>query len=257
MQKIFKEARDRRNLALATQADGRPPILYVNCRRKAIYSPKAFARVIMDLLLENKLLEEWWKTVPSLWVGGEVKVPGYQADLKKLFEPAADKTPIASIIDSLTIFFEATRPLPYKPVIIIDEACSMLDWSEDPGFVQLKALLDFLVWATKKEHLGHIVLATLESFLVDWLEESKLWRCILVAADIMLLKLNYFSYLFHFLFSPPPHAFDIFFFLKLLCRGSRHRKLRRARNWRLGHHGGSQGICRAPQELGRCTTDVL
>jgi hypothetical protein len=178
MQRIFRELKKVRDAARAQEGDGPPPLLFLNCRGKGFTSPLGVARVIRDLVIEDPLLEEWWKTVPNFWVAGEVKVPGYQTDLKKLFELSADKTPVASIIDSLTIFFEATRPLPYKPVIIIDNAFVLMRWGEDPGNTQLKDLLNFFVKTAKEEHLGHIVLACSESFLVDFLEDSKLKRCL-------------------------------------------------------------------------------
>jgi ATPase domain predominantly from Archaea len=90
-----------------------------------------------------------------------------------LFGPVADKPPIDSIIDSSTTFLEATRPLTYKPVFIIDEADVLMEWRNDPGHTQLKALLRFFVKTTKEDHLGHIVLASSESFLIDFLEKGK------------------------------------------------------------------------------------
>ena len=109
--------------------------------------------------------------MPNSWAGSTVNIPGYQAELEKLFEPApADELPIASIIKSLNTFLKVTRPLPYKPVFIIDEANVLMRWSDDPEYKQLNSLLSFFVWATKQEHLGHIVLASSNYFLVEWLK---------------------------------------------------------------------------------------
>ena len=48
----------------------------------------------------------------------KVKLSGLELDLEKIFEPATGK-PMESIIASLTTFLEATRPLLYKPVILL------------------------------------------------------------------------------------------------------------------------------------------
>ena len=120
-------------------------------------------------------LQTWWnKTVKSVKAGAAVIGAGNKVELDVVFEPAPGKTPMASIIDSLNTFLEATRPLPDKPVIIIDEANAMMDWHDDPGHTQLKALLRFFVNMTKHKHLGHCVLASSESFVVDFLENGKL-----------------------------------------------------------------------------------
>ena len=81
---------------------------------------------------------------------------------------------MASIIKYLTIFLEASRHSSEKPVIIIDEANKLMRWRDDPGRTQLKDLLDFFVQVTKQEHLAHIVLASSESFVIDFLENGKL-----------------------------------------------------------------------------------
>ena len=158
----MKELRDA---AQKIEGEGRPPVLY--CRGKDISSPTRFASAIRQLVVRDEVLKNWW-------TGIKAKVPYLEADLGKLFAPAADKPPMDSIIDSLTTFLEATRPLPYKPVIIIDEANKLIRWSDDSGHKELKNLLDFFVRTTKQEHLGHIVLASSESFVVDFLENGKL-----------------------------------------------------------------------------------
>lgn len=52
-------------------------------------------------------------------------------------------------------------------------------WSDDPGHIELRNLLDFFVQTTKQEHLGHFVLASSESFVIDFLEKGKLRKCLL------------------------------------------------------------------------------
>jgi hypothetical protein len=120
---------------------------------------------------------------------------------------------MASIIASLTTFLEATRPLPYKPVIIIDEANVMMDWDDDPGRKQLKYLLRFFVATTKEDHLGHIVLASSESFVIDFLEKGKLRKCLLATCIVGTYLLDY---LFNFLFPYPPYLLHHLLLLLLL-----------------------------------------
>ncbi|KAH7619733.1 putative Uncharacterized ATP-binding protein MJECL15 [Nannochloris sp. 'desiccata'] len=165
--KLLQEVKKDREFAQAVIGEGPPPILYLDCRGKDISSPKKFANAIRQLVIGDAGLKNWW-------AGVKIKLPGLELDLEKIFEQAAGKPPMESIIDSLTTFLEATRPLPYKPVIIIDEANKLMRWSDDPGHIELKNLLDFFVRTTKQEHLGHFVLASSESFVIDFLEKEGL-----------------------------------------------------------------------------------
>ena len=172
MQKLLKEVKKDRELAQAVIGEGPPPILYLNCRGKDISSPRQFANAIRELVAEDAALKNWLQAI-------KLKFPNIDVDLGKLFEPADDKAPMASIIDSLTKFLEATRPLSYKPVIVIDEANVLLDWHDDPDRTQLKALLRFFVKTTKEDHMGHFVLASSDPFLIDFLEKGKSRKCLL------------------------------------------------------------------------------
>ena len=172
MQKLLEKVKEDRESGQATIGEGPRPILYLNCRGKDISSPRQFASAIRQLVIEDAGLKNWC-------AGIKLKFPGFELDLEKIFKPAADKPPMESIIDSLTTFLEATRPLPYKPVIIIDEANKLMRWSDDPGHKELRNLLDFFVKTTKEDHLGHFVLASSESFVIDFLEKGKLTKCLL------------------------------------------------------------------------------
>ncbi|KAG7674735.1 hypothetical protein KSW81_006161 [Nannochloris sp. 'desiccata'] len=129
--KLLQEVKKDREFAQAVIGEGPPPILYLDCRGKDISSPKKFANAIRQLVIGDAGLKNWW-------AGVKIKLPGLELDLEKIFEQAAGKPPMESIIDSLTTFLEATRPLPYKPVIIIDEANKLMRWSDDPGHIELK-----------------------------------------------------------------------------------------------------------------------
>jgi ATPase domain predominantly from Archaea len=172
MKRLLKEVKKNRELSQAVIGEGPPPVLYLNCRGKDITSPQQFANAIRDLVTKDAGLIEWWEGVESFLRAINIGVSS-QVDLGILFGPVADKPPIDSIIDSLTTFLEAIRPLPYKPVIVIDEANKLMRWRDDPGHTQLRNLLDFFVKTTKEDHLGHFVLASSESFLIDFLEKGK------------------------------------------------------------------------------------
>ena len=179
MQRLLEEVKKDRELGQASEGEGPPPVLYLDCRGVDITSPTQFANAIRELITKDAGLINWWKMLGELVASGKIKLPGYEANLGTIFTPAANKAPMASIIDSLTTFLEATRPLPYKPVLIIDEANVLMEWSDDPGHKQLKALLRFFVKTTKVKHLGHFVLASSESFVIDFLEKGELRKCVL------------------------------------------------------------------------------
>jgi hypothetical protein len=53
------------------------------------------------------------------------------------------------------------------PVIIIDEANALMEWEDKKS---LNALLKFFVYLTKEEQLAHVILATSDTFLTQWLD---------------------------------------------------------------------------------------
>ena len=158
-----------------------PPILYLDCRGKDVASPQGFASAIRELVVEDAQAIDWWNVARNVvsafkFTASLDESPKAEVELGKLFAQAPGKTPMTSIIDSLTKFLEASRSLPMKPVFIIDEANKLMRWHDDPDHEQLRDLLDFLVQATKQNHLGHFVLASSESFVINFLENGKLWK---------------------------------------------------------------------------------
>ena len=55
------------------------------------------------------------------------------------------------------------------PVIIIDEANALMKWKDEDS---LDSLLAFFVYLTKQEQLAHVILATSDTFLTQWLESG-------------------------------------------------------------------------------------
>ena len=82
-------------------------------------------------------------------------------------------TPLNTIIEAYSKFAKEAKqkraPGDPWPVIIIDEANALQEWEDAKS---LKALLKFFVYLTKEEQLAHVVLATSDTFLVEWLESG-------------------------------------------------------------------------------------
>jgi hypothetical protein len=55
------------------------------------------------------------------------------------------------------------------PVIIIDEANALMKWKDEDS---LDSLLAFFVYLTKQEQLAHVILATSDTFLTQWLDSG-------------------------------------------------------------------------------------
>ena len=60
--------------------------------------------------------------------------------------------------------------------VIIDEANALMEWKDAET---LSALLKFFVYLTKQEQLAHVILATSDTFLTQWLESGA--PCLAVA----------------------------------------------------------------------------
>ena len=55
-----------------------------------------------------------------------------------------------------------------------DEANRLMEWcGDDKGETDLKDLLSFFISATKEESRAHVVLATSDFFLLEWLRGSR------------------------------------------------------------------------------------
>jgi hypothetical protein len=99
-------------------------------------------------------------------LGAEVKVDFLKAGLQK--DP---QTALQTITDAyLTLVKDAKQKRkagdPW-PVIIIDEANRLMVWKDKES---LEQLLAFFVYLTKQEQLAHVILATSDTFLTQWLD---------------------------------------------------------------------------------------
>jgi ATPase domain predominantly from Archaea len=90
-------------------------------------------------------------------------------------ELAQEPTPLSTIMDAYSKFAKEAKqkraPGDPWPVIIIDEANRLTAWKDKES---LEQLLAFFVYLTKQEQLAHVVLATSDTFLVEWLESGVL-----------------------------------------------------------------------------------
>ena len=139
-------------------------------------SPAAFSANLVKCTKNDwQLGNEWLLSVfPSLAkvtgsaLGAEVKVDFLKAKLQK--DP---RTALQTITDAyLTLVKDAKQKRkagdPW-PVIIIDEANALMEWKDAET---LSALLKFFVYLTKQEQLAHVILATSDTFLTQWLESG-------------------------------------------------------------------------------------
>jgi len=99
--------------------------------------------------------------------GDEVSLDHLKREL--MLEP----TPLNTIIEAYSKMAQEAKqkraPGDPWPVIIVDEANALQEWEDAKS---LKALLAFFVYVTKEEQLAHVVLATSDTFLVEWLESG-------------------------------------------------------------------------------------
>ena len=89
-----------------------------------------------------------------------------------------EPTPLNTIIDAYSKFAKEAKqkraPGDPWPVIIIDEANRLTAWKDEES---LEQLLAFFVYLTKEEQLAHVVLATSDTFLVEWLQSGMSRTC--------------------------------------------------------------------------------
>ena len=120
-------------------------------------------------------------------LGAEVKVDFLKAKLQK--DP---RTALQTITDAyLTLVKDAKQKRKVGdpwPVIIIDEANALMEWKDA---ATLSALLKFFVYLTKQEQLAHVILATSDTFLTQWLDSGapRLWNCVVVLLSRRLIGL--------------------------------------------------------------------
>jgi len=145
-------------------------------------NPAAFSANLVQCMQNDWKLDDKWLfgVVPSLakltlggsmqTLGAEVKMDFLKAELQK--DP---RSALQTIMDAyLKLAREAKQKNKVKgpwPVIIIDEANRLKKW-EEKSSESLDSLLAFFVYLTKQEELAHVILASSDTFLTEWLENG-------------------------------------------------------------------------------------
>ena len=153
-------------------------------------SPAAFSANLLKCVKNDWLLdlEQLAGLIPSLakvtgsaW-GAQVELDFLTAELQK--DPRTALQTITNAYLKLVKGAKAKRKAddPW-PVIIIDEANALMEWKDKES---LNALLKFFVYLTKQEQLAHVILATSDTFLTQWLDSSAphLWACVGVLLSV-------------------------------------------------------------------------
>ena len=137
-------------------------------------SPAAFSANLIKCTTEDWQLDDSWlsKMIPSKVsgpvLGTQVQVEYLKAELLK--DP---RTAFQTITDAYVKLVKGAKENrkaddPW-PVIIIDEANALMQWEDKKS---LNALLACFVYLTKQEQLAHVILATSDTFLTQWLESG-------------------------------------------------------------------------------------
>ena len=113
-------------------------------------------------------------TVPIIVIGAQ-PAPGTPAPRRCCLLPRlAGLCPARPLDDAARS--ETLRAMVLPSFLAADEANVLTEWREEGGESQLRHLLRFFVAITKEQERAHVVLATSDSFLLEWLEQSR-WRC--------------------------------------------------------------------------------
>ncbi|KAG7667440.1 hypothetical protein KSW81_004140 [Nannochloris sp. 'desiccata'] len=127
-----------------------PPVIFINSRLVRVNGPEAISKALVDEVASQDNLLNLSK-FPDL----------VQGILEQVSMVAGVKTPVGNVLFDLG----------EKPVIVIDEANNLMDWTEPgPSQPKLKTMLDFVVAISKEANLVHVILATSDYFLASWLK---------------------------------------------------------------------------------------
>ena len=160
------------------RAAGRWPLSLLGFVSTDYLSPASFS---VNLL--KCMLNDWQKhalELLRLLVPSSARLAGSTAGIEVSLdylkrELLQEPTPLNTIIEAYSKMANEAKqkraPGDPWPVIIVDEANALQEWEDAKS---LKALLKLFVYLTKQEQLAHVVLATSDTFLVEWLESGVL-----------------------------------------------------------------------------------
>ena len=158
------------------RAAGRWPLSLLGFVSTDYLSPASFS---VNLL--KCMLNDWQKhalELLRLLVPSSARLAGSAAGIEVSLdylkrELMQEPTPLNTIIEAYSKMAKEAKqkraPGDPWPVIIIDEANRLTAWKDEES---LEQLLAFFVYLTKQEQLAHVVLATSDTFLVEWLQSG-------------------------------------------------------------------------------------
>ena len=139
-------------------------------------SPATFSANLIKCVKNDWQLDDTWlsKMIPSVArVSGSVSGTPVQVEYLKAELLKDPRTALQTITDAYLNLVKGAKEKrkagdPW-PVIIIDEANALMEWKDKES---LNALLKFFVYLTKEEQLAHVILATSDTFLTQWLDSG-------------------------------------------------------------------------------------
>ena len=158
-----------RLLELSEKSGKVPRPSYINCRANDYMSPAAFANNLLECMQNSWRFDasEFARLVSGLSV--DVLADG---SVRLGFASPPESSAMKTVLDAYTRLVTQARakraPGDPLPVLIVDQANKLMTWDDEKT---LKALLAFFVMLTKETQLAHVVLATNDAFLAQWLHD--------------------------------------------------------------------------------------
>mmetsp|Transcript_13347 Transcript_13347/g.22352 ORF Transcript_13347/g.22352 Transcript_13347/m.22352 type:complete len:473 (-) Transcript_13347:332-1750(-) len=168
---------------------GRPDVVFVDGRKSDFSSVARFHKKFADCgIIERQLFGQLTAALQSIKIGTSVDssgIPSVQATLDQFDPEKAPRLedPLQAAAESLSrssSILQQMRKLPIigaktpdygPPVLVIDEANELDELSRTKaGRAELKKFLSLAVDYTKVNSRFHIVMATSDSFFLDWLK---------------------------------------------------------------------------------------
>jgi hypothetical protein len=138
-------------------------------------NPAAFTTNLVKCLQNDWQLDDKWllSVFPSVAAVTGSAV-GAEVDIE--FRKAVQNEPRTALQKIMDAYLKLVKDAKAKrkegepwPVIIIDEANRLRGWKDEES---LDWLLAFFVYISKQEQLAHVILATSDTFLTQWLESG-------------------------------------------------------------------------------------
>lgn len=165
-------------------------VLYIDARTHDVSTPEAFSQSLLEVTAENTSFAEKVKksgqgavAAALALMDAEVKLGTYEdvsikgAEISKLLAAVQAKPPATALAEITATYAEATASLAaegHYPIIILDEASKLMTWNNKHSAEQ-QNLLDFFVALTKARRSAHVILATSDYAMLDWLDKSKVF----------------------------------------------------------------------------------